>query len=340
MERILPVIVFVLLCLISGSTWGIPYGLTGILPVWDGPAPTDGVGIRFRFNVSENESEHLKLIFGSSSLRGPGSDTYLVEYNIYDRGLYYNDGTQTTWPLLGSYVYQQASLRVAVPDYMLKGKTGTRTFDPVMFPRQTYEIDGIDGLWKTDLMSQTDMNQTEGNVILTRGELVTDLTNWRTDGTDLPADIYRQWNIAVSFGGVTYDMAFVFPDANAKWLSSWQPMAFYSEFLHSAGLFKVNYWDFGLLREGASDWESINKWRVSHHDGSTEDFGVALSSYGGSPAIEFGNDPSSNYLPTGSVIDITPVAISETNALVIFTSGMLMLIALRTRQNKKGVRKQ
>jgi hypothetical protein len=316
--------------MLGSPAWGIPYGLTGILPVWDGPAPSDGVGVRFKFFVAENESQHLKLIFGSSRVRGTGADTYLMEYNLYDRGLRYEDGVTTTWPLQGSYAYQQSSLRVAVPDYILKGKTGARTFNPEMFPRQTYEIDGIDGLWKTDLMTQTDMNQIEGSVALTRGDLVTELTGWRTDGADLPLDTYRQWNVAVSFGQETYNMAFAFPDASAQYLASWQPMTFYSEFLQSAGLFRVNYWDFGIKREGTGEWESMNTWRVSHHDGSLDDFGVALASHDGNPVIEIGNDPASTYLHVDTIIDITPIP--EPAAFYIFVTGAFAVFGIAARR--------
>ena len=128
-----------LLYLAAGPAWG--NGLTGILPVWDGPAPTDGIGIRYRFYVADNYGDSLKLIFADSRLRGPLPETYLLEYNIYDSGLRYDDWVSATWPLQGTYVPQEASLRVAVPDYIGQGKTGAKTLDPVMFPRQTYEID-------------------------------------------------------------------------------------------------------------------------------------------------------------------------------------------------------
>jgi len=314
----------------GGPAWG--NGLTGILPVWDGPAPTDGIGMRFRFYVADNESESLKLIFADSRLRGPQPDTYLLEYNIYDNGLRYDDWVYTTWPLQGTYAQQEASLRVAVPDYIGEGKTGAKTFDPLMFPRQTYEIDGIDGLWKTDLITQTDLNQIEGSVMMTRGDIITDLSGWRADGSYLPLDAYRQWNVAVAFGPQTYNMAFALPDANARWLAPWEPLTFFSEFLHGDGLFRVNYWDFGIMREGSGEWESINKWRVSHHDGSLDDFGVGRSLLAGVPVIEFGNDPASTYLPVDSIIDIASVP--EPSIFLLMATALAGLVWSQLRLKK------
>jgi hypothetical protein len=212
----------------------------------------------------------------------------------------------------GTYAHREASLRVAVPDYIKKGKTGARTYAPEMFPRQTYEIDGIDGLWKTDLISQTNLNQKECSVVMTRGSILANLSGWRADGGDLPSDTYREWDVDVSFDGQTYNMAFAFPDANAQRLCSWETLIFFSEFLHSSGLFRVFYWDFGIKREGAGTWEPIYAWRVSHHDGSLDAFGVRRAWHAGVPVIEVGNDPGSTYLPVDTVIDITPSEINIT----------------------------
>ncbi len=334
MKRFHLCVVCFMLYATGGPIWG--NGLTGILPVWEGPAPTDGIGIRYRFYVADNESESLKILFSDSRFRGTLSDTYLLEYNIYDAGLRYDDWVDTTWPLQGDYVQKEASLRVAVPDYIGEGKTGAKTFDPVMFPRQTYEIDGIDGLWKTDLIAQTDLNQTEGSVLMTRGEIITDLSGWRADGDNLPLDSYRQWNVAVDFGQQTYSMAFALPDANARWLASWEPITIISEFLHEEGLFRVNYWDFGILHEGTGEWESINTWRVSHHDGSLDDFGVGRALLAGMPVIEFGNDPDSTYLPADSIIDITPVP--EPRSLHILAMGLVWLVWGQLRLRRRKVR--
>lgn len=331
-KHLLPWIVCFAMCTAGVPAWG---GLTGIQPVWDGPAPIDGIGVRFRFYVADNDSQALKLIFADSRLRGTGDDTYLLEYNIYDRGLRYDDSVYTTWPLQGTYAYQEASLRVAVPDYILDGKTGAQTFAPEMFPRQTYEIDGIDGLWKTDLITQTDLNQVEGSVLVTRGDIVTNLAGWRTDGGDLPLDTYRQWDVAVSLGQQMYSMAFAFPDANAQWLSSWEPLIFFSEFLDGEGLFRINYWDFGIKSEGSGEWDPINTWRVSHHNGSLEDFGVIRSSHAGIPVIEFSNDPALTYLPVDAIIDISPLPVPEPGTLYIFITGTLALLGNAVRRKVK-----
>ncbi len=292
------------------------YGRTGVRPVWDGNAPPqDGVGVRFRFYVADNNSHNLKILFSDSRLCGTQPDTYLLEYNLYDRGLRYDDWVYTTWPMQGTHVPGESSLRVAVPDYVAAGKTGAKTFSPEMFPRQTYEIDGIAGVWKTDLISQTNMNQRECGVTMMRGGLVTDLSGWRADGTDLPADTYRQWNVTVEFGQATYQMAFALPDGNASYLDPWETLIFFTEFLHSSGLLRVYFWDFQIMRESLGIWEPLYRWRVSDHDGSLDSFGVCKASHNGVAVIEISNDPAMDYPPPGTIIDTAP---TEEKAIVLF----------------------
>ena len=281
------------------------YGLTGIRPDWSGTAPADGIGIRFRFFVADNESQSLKIMFSDSRLCGTHPNTYLLEYNVYDMGLRYEDWAYTTWPMQGTHVAQEASLRVAIPDYVGEGRTGAHTSCPNMFPRQTYEIDGIDGLWKTDLISQANMNATECSVEMTRGDIVSDLSDWRADGDNLPTGTYRQWNVKVEFDQQTYDMAFAIPDESGRHLCSWETLIFFTEFLHGQGLLRVYFWDFAIKREGSGSWEALHKWRVSHHDGSLDVFGVCKAQHMGIPVIEIGNDPTQTYLPADSIIDIS-----------------------------------
>ena len=130
-------------------------------------------------------------------------------------------------------------------------------------------------------------------------------------------------------------MAFAFPDANAQWLAPWEPMNFFSEFLDGEGLFRLNYWDFGILREGSGEWEPINTWRVSHHDGSLENFGVLRSSYADIPVIEFSNDPASSYLSVDTIIDITPTSVPEPGTLFMFVTGTLVVLGNAVRRKVK-----
>lgn len=307
MKRIFKILLTVLFVSVGVTGVAQTYGLTGVHPVWAGNTPPqDGVGVRFKFYVADNNSNHLKILFSDSRLCGSQLDTYLLEYNLYDEGLRFDDWVYTTWPMQGTHVSGESSLRVAVPDYVAAGKTGAKTYSPEMFPRQTYEIDGIVGLWKTDLISQTNMNRQECRVTMIRGDLVTDLSGWRPDGTDLPADTYRQWSVTVEFGQATYEIAFALPDGNASYLDPWETLIFFTEFLHTSGLLRVYFWDFQLMRESSGIWEHMYRWRVSHHDGSLNSFGIRKASHNGKAVIEISNDPAMNYLPPETIIDIAP----------------------------------
>jgi len=307
MKRIPKILLTLIFVILGVASLAQANGLTGICPVWAGDSPPqDGIGIRFKFYVADNSSDYLKIIFSDSRLCGSQQDTYLLEYNLYDEGLRFDDWVYTTWPMQGTHVAGESSLRVAVPDYVAAGKTGAKTCSPEMFPRQTYEIDGIAGLWKTDLISQTNMNQQECRVTMMRGDVVTDLSGWRPDGTDLPADTYRQWDVTVEFGQAMYEMAFALPDGNARYLDPSEPLVFFTEFLHTSGLLRVYFWDFQLMRQSTGIWEPMYRWRVSHHDGSLNSFGICKASHNGKAVIEISNDPTMEYLPVGTIIDIAP----------------------------------
>ena len=101
-----------------------------------GLGPQDITGLRYKFHASDNNQvgTDLKILFGGMRLFAPGAiDTYLLESNLYTRGLHYSDPTCTSWPLLGTLVGSETSLRFAVPDYVGLGKTGAKTFAPLVF---------------------------------------------------------------------------------------------------------------------------------------------------------------------------------------------------------------
>ncbi len=132
---------------------------TSINPVFaPGEEINDIVGARYKFELRQNESPFIIIVFGWNRLRGESAETCLIENNVYADGLSYPDGVCTTWPLLGEYLPATGSLRSAVPDYNRHGWVGARTLSPLMFRRQSYLIDGIDGLWKTDMISQANLN--------------------------------------------------------------------------------------------------------------------------------------------------------------------------------------
>ena len=279
-------------------------GLTGAKPVFPpGEEVGDVIGVRYKFRVIANESPTIKIIFGWNRFHGDGPDTYLIESNLYADGLRYDNGVQTTWPMKGRWVPKEASLRMAVPDYNKKGKTGAKTLSPAQFPRQTYLIDGIKDLWKTDLISQMDLDSEEVKVEIVRGELLKERNGWKP-GSSLDRDQYRKWNARATIKGERYDMAFALPEAGAKYLMATEMLHFCTEFLHTEGLFQVQFWDAAFQREGEDTWQPLDQWRVTHNDGGTRGFGVRVAKYGKANVLEFSNDDRGGYLEPDSRIDL------------------------------------
>lgn len=306
MSRKFDKIVFALLPLfISQNSYSDSNGLTAIWPVFEGAVPYDAVGVRFKFRVASNTSEVIKIIFSDSRFCGNTADTYLLEYNVYDHGLRYEDPVNTVWPLLGDYIPRESSLRVAVPDYVMTDQVGVKTFSPNSFPRQRYMIDNIEGLWKTDLIYQYSLNNKTCSVEVNRGDVTDEVTGWKADGTWLPFDLYRQWHVEVECGPIVDHMTFVFPDDSAQFLCPSEPLVFFTEFLNGVGDFKVFYWDMGIKRNSMNSWQPIFTWEVSRHDGSINDFGFRLAEYEGNPVVEISNNSATPYLPVGSIIDLT-----------------------------------
>jgi cysteine-rich repeat protein len=244
-----------------------------------------------------------------------GFVTYLLESNLYSKGLTYSDPVCTIWPMTGSEL-SGASLRMAVPDYVGQGKTGAKTSAPAMFPRQTYFIDGRSG-WKTDLISQLSLDGTEGTVEIRRGALVTDTTGWSKTqppasctGT-LDTTLYREWNATVTIGANAYGMTFALPDTNARYLLGSEFFNAYSEFLNSSsGVFQVYYWNVDVLQGSSPTWQRLSPFRVTGYDCSTgaicPNYGVRAVTFGQQRVIEMSNaggQPA--YLAAGSAFDLT-----------------------------------
>lgn len=203
--------------------------------------------------------------------------------------------------------YDHASLRVAIPDYILEGKTGCKTFSPEVFPRQTYEIDYIRGLFKTDMMSQIDLNGASGLVEIERGPIVSDRAGWKCS-EDLPAGAeFRQWNVQVTIAGrVRYGMAFAVPDANGRYLYPFEMPSFTTEFFANTGLFQVFYWEFACQKEAQSTWRTMSQWKVLRDDGLPgRPYGVRVAQVGGRSVLELSNTGGSPpYLPLNTVFDL------------------------------------
>ena len=144
-------------------------------------------------------------------------------------GTEYSDRVCTTWPLEGTYVGSEASLRVAVPDYNQMGLTGAKTSAPLIFPRQSYLIDGLP-IPKTDMISQLNLNNMEAEVTVIRKGIVSDKTGWSCDGELDQDTTFRQWDIAVSIASSNYTMHFAVPQSNAEFISPFESANFFTEF--------------------------------------------------------------------------------------------------------------
>lgn len=261
----------------------------------------DIVGVRYKFNVVVNEQigAGLKILFGFMRLFGSDPATYLLENNLYTTGRIYSDHTCTSWPLLGTIVASEASLRMAVPDYIELGRTGAKTFDAVTFPRQSYNIDG-GPIEKTDMISQLNLNATTGQITILRGGIITDKTGWKCVG-DLDDTDYRQWDATVSVSGSDYRLAYALPDANAKYLLPFEFINFRTEFFLNTGDFQVLVWDFQILREGSAVWIPHKQFIIGDHCGDLSRYGSRLADFDGERVIEISNVGGGDYLPLGTV---------------------------------------
>ena len=75
----------------------------------------------------------------------------------------------------------------------------------------------------------------------------------------------------------------------------------------------------------------MNSWRVTHHDGSLDEFGVSLTSLNDIPVITFANDRALSYLPPDTLIDITPTTVGEPATLGIVIIGLVTLFGITWR---------
>jgi hypothetical protein len=275
-----------------------------------GEEPLDIVGVRYKFHVAANDQDglQLKILFAAMRFYAPGeADTYLLESNLYSVGLLYDDPICTTWPLQGTYVGSESSLRMAVPDYLGQGKTGAKTFAPLQFPRQSYLIDG-GTVSKTDMISQLNLNGAIGEITVMRGGLITNKSGWRCEG-DLDSSDHRRWNAEVTIGPGSYDLSFALPDSNARYFAASEVLNFFTEFFAESGLFKVYLWNLEIFREGGGGWKPLVKWIVDRHCGSLTEYGVRLATFQGEPAIEISNDGPASFFPPGTIFSVSVEAV-------------------------------
>ena len=290
----------------SSSSSVQAYGISETRPYFEtGQEANDIVGIKYKFKIANNDGQNLKLIFGFSRLKGSGSDTYLIESNIYNSRVTFSDQVcNYGWEKLNNMTIGNSTLRIAVPDYIKKGKTGLKTGSHSFFPRINYLIDGIADLYKTEVISQDDLNGKEGMVEILRGDIISDKNGWKCNGVSLDGDTYRQWNIRITIGILNYQISIALPENGAKYLTPYELINFRTEFFQNAGLFKVYFWNFQFKRESNSIWEPLIKWKVSDYDGNTANYGIRKTIYNGNNAIEISNDNSVKFFDKNETFEI------------------------------------
>ncbi|HWX20048.1 MAG TPA: CARDB domain-containing protein [Candidatus Binatia bacterium] len=282
-------------------------GQTG-LEAWFAPREevTNAVSLRYKCRVAQNQSPVIMIIFGASRFYGASNETYLLENNLYADGLSFTNGICTTWPLVGTELWTRSSLRSAIPDYNEHGWTGAQPLSPAMFPKQTYEIDGISNLWKMDTVCQTNLNGTECDVQLTRAGIITDLTGWNCSGLLDTNVIFREWDSMITFDGATYTNRFALPDANGRYVTSYEMFDFYSEFFWLTNQFQAFFWNLELQREGETWWRRVNQFNVYRQDAYPTNYGARVVSDQGTNVIEISNVGGlPAYLNTNTQFDLS-----------------------------------
>jgi hypothetical protein len=283
---------------------GSRYGLGGFMAVFpDGTS--DITGVRFRVKVIEDQTVGVRIVFGYNRVYTPGAGlTYITEYNTYADRYTFSDSTCTTWPLAGAHIDGQSSVRVGLADYadgnQQPGPTvGMRTGDAVNYPIQTYLVDGIANLYKSDAISQFNMNGVEALVTMQRGGTVTDVSAFSRCGRPLLPGTYRVWTFQTQIAGMpTATDSIVIPDGNGRYIVQSEALNFASELLNQPGSYVVQYWDFAAIRESDPTWRSIVNFITSPiYDGTRSDFGVHVVNIGGMSGIEFSNHTGGTYLP-------------------------------------------
>ena len=292
---------------------GLVFGISGFRAIFpDGP--NDLTAIRFKVKILKNESQSLRLIFCFNRLHNPGtSKNYILESNIYS-GTYhsYPHNGCTNWPLLGEYIENQASLRIAIPDYAFHfGQqpgitTGIISHQPELYPVQTYLIDNIPNLYKSDAISQLNHNGLESIITLERGEIINDVTSFSRCSYSLEQGVYRKWHLIVETSGSEVTLIdFVVPEQYAKYLTVNEAMNFLSEFIHGYGIFTVQYWNFCYKRESNDFYVNVSNFITSNrYDGNGRDFGVRVITFENSKRIEFSNEKGLIYLPRNTTFSL------------------------------------
>lgn len=279
--------------------------------------PSDLIGVQYNFQVVTNQSQSPKILFGGNILYTPGSTVngYDTQFNLYSGTLAFTNGECTTYPPLGTYTEAKASLRNATADYPYQGgqttgvASGIDTSDQVNWPIQTYLIDNIPNLWKSESFSQFGINGIQGTVTVQRSTTLTDVSGFANNcGVPMLSTTYRMWTITTQLTG--YPKAvnqIVVPDAAAHYIAPYAAMQFLSEFLNSAGTFTVQFWNFAYMQESNPQWIPFAAFQTEfEYTGSGQDFGVHVVSINGQDRVEVSNVPGNSYFPVNTPFVIAP----------------------------------
>jgi len=199
------------------------------------------------------------------------------------------------------------------------------TSDPVNWPVQTYIVDNTPKLWKSDSISQFNINGIEGLVTIKRGSTLTNISSFVRCGLTMLPGTYRMWTITTQLAGHAQVInQLVVPDADARYLAPYEVMQFASEFLAFAGTFTVQYWDFAYMRESNPVWTPVSTFKTNfNYDGSGQGFGIHVVSVGGADHVEFSNVPGNTYLPGGEL----PFSIAAATGPPVVTTNPATLVA-------------
>ena len=321
-------------------------GMVEVRPSFEsGQNPESITALRYKFFIAANESrDNLKKIIVTLSFSGAGSDSYAIEANIFSAKAVFTDyACADGWQALNQLSNAKSSLRIGVSHNLAKDKIGIKTSDISIFPRITYENNGIEGLWKSEVVSQDNLDAKEGVIEISRGEIISDKEGWNCGG-NLDNNSYRQWDVLITVDSQEYKISLAIPEESAKYLSGREIISLKTESAHKRGLFKAYYWDFEVRRERNKNWEKLNKWKVSEYDGFGDDFGVKKAVYNDKNVFEISNDSSvEKFLAKNDVFELDvsedkeapsgSVSISDNKSWVNSSDVTLNLLA----QDETGV---
>jgi hypothetical protein len=200
------------------------------------------------------------------------------------------------YPPVGVLTPAKSSLWLGVPDYNFEsGATtglsmGILNDDPSGWPIQQSSIDNIPKLFRTDAMSQFDLEGEDMHVSIERGDTISDVGPFARCSRPLVPQLYRQWTMRVEVGGRVVNQRVVIPEQGGRFILPNESFQFYSEFLAARGPFTAQYWNFEAHFDGEAAWRPVTSFRTfGNYDGTGFDFGVRKVLVNGSARLEFSN---------------------------------------------------